>query len=329
MNSKPKLIQLLSPSLSKKHPSTEQINSLMDVPSPLSSATYNMNFNSTIQNSDKRERLIRKAKGIITRESLVLQLMNDKQNKETINQSTKHNLSSAKKHKSIQKKNRDHSETKLNYMKKEFKDKYDIIMRYEQKIKDLKKEKKDIIAINENIIKMKKQQAQTLKSQIEDLQTQINNQRKYMLEIEDKIKELKEYQKKQESILLQEEKSDEANYKELLEKYNDLTQKNNFYNNEFIKLGETLNVTDINFEDNTLKNNILQKENINIELKEKEEKNINLKLKKNKIEKKIELLEQKIKDEEENEKRKEMLSGNLSNRQDRKYINALLTKKKK
>lgn len=258
-----------------------------------------------IRFSEKSKPLANKLGYKIIKEALILGLREELNHNEKMKETLYEYLDDINRLKERVKKNKEEVEDNCNKLKQEFNDRFVIIENFEKQIELLNEEKREIIRTNNEIIAMKNKATQSLKSQLNKVQEDTNEQRVVIDDLKEKIvgleKKLNGLNNEFDLII----KEEEEKYKQLLKDYLVLAEKCEYYQIEydkFDKYPEEKLKDDLNLFDNTKKNDILTEENLKIELAEKIFVRDKLIDNVNNLHKQINIIEEKQKEMKEKEK---------------------------
>lgn len=266
-----------------------------------------INIKSNGNKTLKRENsLTFKLKNKINKESLILELREELKYHIQFNFIYKKLLEKTIQLKDHVKENKEKLEENTNALKETFKDSFNIINNYEKTIKLLDIEKKELIASNKEILKIKKNINKKLLKQFNEIQEENNVQR---IKIDDLGKNITLLEFKRDHLTdeLQDQfKTDETNYEKHMKLYKSLVRKYEYYleeYNTYMKSGNEIAKIDVKLFDDTRAKNTLIEENLDIKLNEQLLKKENLMDNINDLKEKIKILEEKQKEEQEKEEK--------------------------
>ncbi len=140
----------------------------------------------------------------------------------------------------------------------------------------IKKEKKEIIKTNEGIIKIKMDINNKLNTRLIEIQTKINMNLEEISKQEKKIKSLEDKKEKERQEYLKEEEIQKKKYRKLKLKCDNAEDQILELENKLNKIDSDKGFMPVPFENYDMANDIIEKENKDIQLKEEEIKNQNL-----------------------------------------------------
>ena len=268
-----------------------------------------INIKKSTQPLKKQNSLVYNLQYKITKESLIIELREELKYHLKFNIIYKNFLSKVIKLKDVVKENKEKVEENAKLLKEAFKDRFNIVDQYEKTISLLDIEKKDIIKANKDIIKMRQNINRDLQKQFNEVTDQTNEQRKKIEELEKKVS-LLQYQSDHVQEELQSKlNKEEINYDDHLKEYKTLINKYEYFleeYNSYDKTGNEIAKEEVKLFDNTKVKNMLIEEDLNIKLNEKLLKRNNLMNKKNNIQNGINLLKEKIREQQLLEKKKKL-----------------------
>ena len=228
------------------------------------------------QNTQRTKDLLTQVNKLITKESLIIQLRTEYKYIKLLNSYYKQYLTliKGKKEKCLQNKNG--VKEYCDELRKNGKGNTHIIDKYEEKIRQLKKEKKEIIKTNEGIIKIKMDINNKLNTRLIEIQTKINMNLEEISKQEKKIKSLEDKKEKERQEFLKEEEFQNKRYKKLKLKCDNAEDQIKNLENKLSKMESEKGFMPVELDNYDLSNNIIEKENKDIQLKEEEIKNQNL-----------------------------------------------------
>lgn len=260
-----------------------------------------ININKSNLPLKKQNSLIHNLQYKITKESLIIELREELKYHIKFNIIYKNFLSKVIKLKDVVKENKEKVEENAKLLRESFKDRFNIVDQYEKTISLLDMEKKDIIRANKDILKMRENSTRELQKQFNEVTEQTNEQRKKIEELGKKVNLLQYKNDHIQEELQSKLNNEETNYDDTLKKYKTLTNKYDYFleeYNSYDKTGNEITKQEVKLFDNTKVKNILIEEDLKIKLNEKLLKKNNLMNKKNNIKNEIKLLEDKIKEQQ-------------------------------
>lgn len=229
------------------------------------------------ENSKKTKNLIKEVKKRTIKESLIMQLRKEFNYIKSLNGYYKDYLSKIKKLTDVYLKNKTSIQEYGDFIRSTYKENVEIIDKFEEEIKVLKDDKKNIIKTNEGIIKMKNQENSNLNTKLLEIQTKIN--------INIDILEKLDLNKKSLNNQLEEERKEFMKKEEIEDKkYKTLQTKINLLNEFTLDIEKKLNKDvilnpkekPVELENISKSRSMLKLEDSNIKLKEEQIKNQNL-----------------------------------------------------
>ena len=170
------------------------------------------------------------------------------------------------------KKNKEDVKSNCEKLKEEFQDKFVIINNYENQIKLLNEEKKEIMRTNDEIINLKNEQNFLLKNKFNQVQDDTLKQMDEIKDLKIKINDLTIVKENVYSELEKNLKIEEEKHNQLIKEYLLLSKKCEYYQIEYDKFDlfpDEIIKKNINLYDKTLSNEILTEENLKVKLSEK------------------------------------------------------------
>ena len=228
------------------------------------------------QNTQRTKDLLTQVNKLITKESLIIQLRTEYKYIKLLNSYYKQYLTLIKDKKEKCLQNKNGVKEYCDDLRKNGKGNTHIIDKYEEKIRQLKKEKKEIIKTNEGIIKIKNEINIKLKTRLLEIQTKINMNLEEISKQEKKIKSLEDKKEKERQEFLKEEEFQNKRYKKLKLKCDNAEDQIKNLENKLSKMESEKGFMPVELDNYDLSNNIIEKENKDIQLKEEEIKNQNL-----------------------------------------------------
>ena len=228
------------------------------------------------ENIKRTKGLLSEVNKLITKESLIIQLRTEHKYIKLLNLYYKQYLSLIKDLKEKCFQNKNGVKEFCDELRKNGKDDTVVIDKYEEKIRQLKKEKKEIIKTNEGIIKIKNEINIKLKTRLLEIQTKINMNLEEISKQEKKIKSLEDKKEKQKQEFLKEEEIQKKKYKKLKLRCDDAEEQIIELGNKISKMDLEKGLMSVQLENYEMANDIIEKENKDIQLKEEEIKNQNL-----------------------------------------------------
>ena len=228
------------------------------------------------QNTQRTKDLLTQVNKLITKESLIIQLRTEYKYIKLLNSYYKQYLTLIKDKKEKCLQNKNGVKEYCDDLRKNGKGNTHIIDKYEEKIRQLKKEKKEIIKTNEGIIKIKNEINIKLKTRLLEIQTKINMNLEEISKQEKKIKSLEDKKEKQKQEFLKEEEIQKKKYKKLKLRCDDAEEQIIELGNKISKMDLEKGLMSVQLENYEMANDIIEKENKDIQLKEEEIKNQNL-----------------------------------------------------
>jgi len=255
----------------------------------------------------EQDSIINNLQNNITKESLIIELRDEFKYHLQCNLILKSFLDKSKKLKEIVENNKKSVQQNADLLRDTFKDRFNLIERYEKTILLLGEEKKDILKSNKDILEMRKKTYIELQEQFIQVQRQTNEQNQEIEKLGKKVQSL-EYKKEhiQEELQKQLEK-DEKSFYNHIESYRTLCNKYEYYleeYNTYDKTGNEKTSIEVKLFDDTNAKNSLIEEDLKVKLNEKLIKKNNLINQKNYLRKEIKILEDKQKEEELKEEKK-------------------------
>ena len=241
----------------------------------------------------------------IIKEALILGLREEYNYNEKMKKTLLKYLDDVNKLKEKVKKNKEDVEQNCEKLKQEFYDKFTIIDNYEKQISLLNEEKKEIIKTNNEIISMKNKITESLKKQFNKLQKEVEEQRGVIDDLKAQILVLEEKKLNLDNEFDKILKEEEIKYNRLLEEFKLLSEKCNYFENEYNKFDlypSELTKKDLNLNDKTKTIALLTEENLKIKLAEKHFVRDELLNSVSNLHKQITLFEEKQKEIKEKEK---------------------------
>ena len=214
--------------------------------------------------------LITKTYGLIEKENLYLSTKKEFKHLTTLNSQYNSYLSLMKTVTSKWCTNHRKAEAMKDTLKEKFKEFSVIVDKYDNKLKLFNHEKEELIKVNEEIIKYKKEQQRKLNAQLNDLNNKTKKQKSHIDALIKQIKELNVCKEKEYKVLEQKEQNDKMCVEKLKRKYMALKMKMERYCDEN-KKEEMYNMKLL--KDEKYSQRMLYKENKEIELFEKKMKN--------------------------------------------------------
>ena len=228
------------------------------------------------QNTQRTKDLLTQVNKLITKESLIIQLRTEYKYIKLLNSYYKQYLTLIKDKKEKCLQNKNGVKEYCDDLRKNGKGNTHIIDKYEEKIRQLKKEKKEIIKTNEGIIKIKMDINNKLNTRLIEIQTKINMNLEEISKQEKKIKSLEDKKEKERQEFLKEEEFQNKRYKKLKLKCDNAEDQIKNLENKLSKMESEKGFMPVELDNYDMSNNILEKENKDIQLKEEEIKNQNL-----------------------------------------------------
>ena len=228
------------------------------------------------ENTQRTKGLLTQVNKLITKESLIIQLRAEYKYIKLLNFYYKQYLILIKNLKEKCLENKNGVKEFCDNLRKSGKGDTLIIDKYEEKINQLKKEKKEIIKTNEGIIKIKTDINIKLNTRLIEIQTKINMNLEEISKQEKKIKSLEDKKEKQKQEFLKEEEIQKKKYRKLKLKCDNAEDQILELENKLNKIDSDKGFMPVPFENYDMANNIIEKENKDIQLKEEEIKNQNL-----------------------------------------------------
>ncbi len=228
------------------------------------------------QNTQRTKDLLTQVNKLITKESLIIQLRTEYKYIKLLNSYYKQYLTLIKDKKEKCLQNKNGVKEYCDDLRKNGKGNTHIIDKYEEKIRQLKKEKKEIIKTNEGIIKIKMDINNKLNTRLIEIQTKINMNLEEISKQEKKIKSLEDKKEKERQEFLKEEEFQNKRYKKLKLKCDNAEDQIKNLENKLSKMESEKGFMPVELDNYDLSNNIIEKENKDIQLKEEEIKNQNL-----------------------------------------------------
>ena len=255
----------------------------------------------------EQDSLIFNLQNNITKETLIIELRDELKYHLKCNLIYKSFLAKSKKIKELVENNKKKVQQNADLLRDTFKDRFNVIDRYEKTISLLNEEKKDILKSNKDILEMRKKTFIELQEQFNQVQRQANEQNKKIEELDKKVKSL-EYKKDhiQEELQKQLEK-DEQNFLKHVESYRTLCNKYEYFleeYNTYDKTGDEKTQVEVKLFDDTNAKYSLIEEDLKVKLNDKLLKKNNLINQKSYLIKEIKILEDKQKEEQMNEEKK-------------------------
>ena len=228
------------------------------------------------QNTQRTKDLLTQVNKLITKESLIIQLRTEYKYIKLLNSYYKQYLTLIKDKKEKCLQNKNGVKEYCDDLRKNGKGNTHIIDKYEEKIRQLKKEKKEIIKTNEGIIKIKMDINNKLNTRLIEIQTKINMNLEEISKQEKTIKSLEDKKEKERQAFLKEEEIQNKRYKKLKLKCDNAEDQIKNLENKLSKMESEKGFMPVELDNYDLSNNIIEKENKDIQLKEEEIKNQNL-----------------------------------------------------
>lgn len=244
-----------------------------------------------------------KLKGLITKETLTMELREELKYHKKFRENYKNYLTTVVNLREKIKSNKESVETMCENLKEEFKEKFLILESFDKKIKRLEETQERIKTSNEEIIRMRNDQQQKLEQEFDGIQDKIEQQRKTIAEIKKQICDLEKKKLHINEECIKQEKIDLKSFEKLEKEYKFLKKKYMFFQqeyNKYEKTGEELTKEEVRLFDKSNQNNIIIEENLEIKLNDAN-------LKKERLTNVMEDLHKKIIDFEEAEKLKKKM----------------------
>ncbi len=229
------------------------------------------------ENSIKTKNLIKEVKKRKIKESLIMQLRKEFNYIKSLNGYYKDYLSKIKKLTDVYLKNKTSIQEYGDFIRSTYKENVEIIDKYEEKIKVLKDDKKNITKTNEGIIKMKNQENSNLNTKLLEIQTKININIDILEKLDINKKSLNNQLEEERKEFMKKEEIEDKKYKTLQTKINLL---NEFTLDIEKKLNKDVIINakekPVELENISKSRSMLKLEDSNIKLKEEQIKNQNL-----------------------------------------------------
>jgi hypothetical protein len=232
-------------------------------------------LNNKKNNLTNTRKLIEQVHNLITKEDIILQLRLELKYHERLKTIFKNYLELISEIKDVCKKNKSEVQSLSDELRKNFHEDVKIIDKYEAKIALIKKEKEDIIKINDEIIDNKRTEAMKLNEKLIEIETKILMQKEQIEEQHKKISELQQRKESEKNEFIKKENIQLKKIAKLKQNHFYLESRLKHLQEKYKKFYDIENKS-IDLEDSSLANNILVKEDREIYLNEQKLKNENL-----------------------------------------------------
>ena len=232
-------------------------------------------LNNKKNNLTNTKKLIEKVHNLITKEDIILQLRKEYKYHERLRTNFNKYLEIISEIKDLCKKNKGEVQGLSDELRKNFKEDVNIIDKYEAKISLIKKEKEDIIKINDDIIDNKRTEAMKLNEKLIEIETKCLMQKEQIEEQKNKILELQQRKESEKQEFIKKENIQLKKIAKLKQNYYYLENRLKQLQEKYKKYYDIENQS-IDLEDTSLANNIIIKEDKEIYLNEQKLKNENL-----------------------------------------------------
>ena len=226
-------------------------------------------------NLTNTKKLIEKVHNLITKEDIILQLRKELKYHERLRSNFNNYLEIISEIKDLCKKNKGEVQSLSDELRKNFKEDVSIIDKYEAKINLIKKEKEEIIKINDEIIDNKRTEAMQLNEKLIELETKCLMQKEQIEEQKNKISELKQRKESEKNDFIKKENIQLKKIAKLKQNHYYLESRLKQLQEKYKKYYDIENQS-IDLADTSIANNIIIKEDKEIYLNEQKLKNENL-----------------------------------------------------
>jgi hypothetical protein len=234
-----------------------------------SSTSLGTSYKKSFMSKKQENSLLYKLKDKITKEALILELRQELNYHIESNAVYNNFLRKIIRLKDIVKENRDKLQNNTDSFKETFKDKFNIIEKYENTIVSLDKQKIFMIEANDEILKIKQSTNKKLLKEYDELQARNNVQKEEIDSLNYKIRELEYKKSTLHDDLIKQYETDKKNCDDFLKKYQDLINTYKYLSNEynsFAKSGEEIAKIDVKLDDESYAKALLVKEDLEIKL---------------------------------------------------------------
>ena len=278
-----------------------------------SSTTLGTSYKKSFISKNQENSLLYKLKDKITKETLILEL------RQELNYLIEYNvvyndfLKKIIRLKDLVKENRDKLQNNTDSFKETYKDKFNIIEQFENRIVFLGKEKTVMIEANDEILKIKQGTNNKLIKEFNEIQARNNVQKEEINSLDYKIRELEYKKSTLHDDLIKQYETDKKNYENFLKKYQILVNTYKYLSNEYdsyAKSGDEITKIDVKLDDESYAKTLLIKEDLEVKLGDKLIENSALVENMNTLKKEIKVIEDK--QEERDKREKKLLSFRLS-----------------
>lgn len=278
-----------------------------------SSTTLGTSYKKSFISKNQENSLLYKLKDKITKETLILEL------RQELNYLIEYNvvyndfLKKIIRLKDLVKENRDKLQNNTDSFKETYKDKFNIIEQFENRIVFLGKEKTVMIEANDEILKIKQGTNNKLIKEFNEIQARNNVQKEEINSLDYKIRELEYKKSTLHDDLIKQYDTDKKNYENFLKKYQILVNTYKYLSNEYdsyAKSGDEITKIDVKLDDESYAKTLLIKEDLEVKLGDKLIENSALVENMNTLKKEIKVIEDK--QEERDKREKKLLSFRLS-----------------
>ena len=279
-----------------------------------SSTTLGTSYKKSFISKNQENSLLYKLKDKITKETLILEL------RQELNYLIEYNvvyndfLKKIIRLKDLVKENRDKLQNNTDSFKETYKDKFNIIEQFENRIVFLGKEKTVMIEANDEILKIKQGTNNKLIKEFNEIQARNNVQKEEINSLDYKIRELEYKKSTLHDDLIKQYETDKKNYENFLKKYQILVNTYKYLSNEYdsyAKSGDEITKIDVKLDDESYAKTLLIKEDLEVKLGDKLIENSALVENMNTLKKEIKVIEDK-QQEERDKREKKLLSFRLS-----------------
>ena len=279
-----------------------------------SSTTLGTSYKKSFISKNQENSLLYKLKDKITKETLILEL------RQELNYLIEYNvvyndfLKKIIRLKDLVKENRDKLQNNTDSFKETYKDKFNIIEQFENRIVFLGKEKTVMIEANDEILKIKQGTNNKLIKEFNEIQARNNVQKEEINSLDYKIRELEYKKSTLHDDLIKQYETDKKNYENFLKKYQILVNTYKYLSNEYdsyAKSGDEITKIDVKLDDESYAKTLLIKEDLEVKLGDRLIENSALVENMNTLKKEIKVIEDK-QQEEKDKREKKLLSFRLS-----------------
>lgn len=279
-----------------------------------SSTTLGTSYKKSFISKNQENSLLYKLKDKITKETLILELRQELNYYIESNVVYNDFLKKIIRLKDLVKENRDKLQNNTDSFKETYKDKFNIIEQFENRIVFLGKEKTVMIEANDEILKIKQGTNNKLIKEFNEIQARNNVQKEEINSLDYKIRELEYKKSTLHDDLIKQYETDKKNYENFLKKYQILVNTYKYLSNEYdsyAKSGDEITKIDVKLDDESYAKTLLIKEDLEVKLGDKLIENSALVENMNTLKKEIKVIEDK-QQEERDKREKKLLSFRLS-----------------